>query len=683
MSFRKINKNYEKQLLRKERDENAPFTIGEPSAYAYSQDVSEEVVGRYGASDSPSRPSSASDLPTNVKYDTSGPDENKTYSDSQATSRFSPSKQTNMSQNKTLLDKEKNHLANNEDIHQIIQSNGEPARETWGKKIEFLLAIIGFAIDLGNVWRFPFICFKNGGGAFLIPYFIMLIFIGLPLFYMELALGQFHRSGIISIWLQICPIFCGIGYGICIVNTFVGSYYNTVIAYAFYYLVASLRAEVPWKTCNNTWNTPDCISLSDNQTSTNTSTSPAEEYFIREVLEFHRSTGIDDIGNIKWSLSLYLLGVFVIIYFCLWKGVKSSGKAVWITATLPFIILFILLVRGVTLPGAEKGILYYVKPNFSRLLMIEVWLDAAAQVFFSLGPGFGTLVALSSYNKFNNNCYFDAIITSIINCATSLLAGLVVFSIIGYMSLKQGKPIEDVAVKGPGLVFIVYPEAISTLPLSTLWSILFFLMLITLGLDSSFAGLESVITALTDAYPRLKKRREIFVLFVLLYAFILGLPTTTYGGQYVMAIMDLHGASLSLIFFCFLEVVALNWIYGVRRFSNDVQSMLGFQPGIFWKFCWAVINPLSLITLFVLSIWGYSGLTLDEYVFPEWSVSVGWCVTASSIICVPIYMVFKLLYTKGSFKQKILKCIKPSLRPPHLRSGPDIKLEKFTKISNL
>ncbi|ESO97939.1 hypothetical protein LOTGIDRAFT_104270 [Lottia gigantea] len=523
-------------------------------------------------------------------------------------------------------------------------------RETWGKKIEFLLAIIGFAIDLGNVWRFPFICFKNGGGAFLIPYFIMLIFIGIPLFYMELALGQYHRSGPISIWLHICPIFCGIGYGICFIATFIGSYYNTVIAWAVYYLIASFTAEVPWKSCNNSWNTPNCVSLQTAENITNTSSSPAEEYFLREVLAMHKSTGINELGNIKWDLCLCLLAVFIIIYFCLWKGIKSSGKAVWVTAIAPFVILFALLIRGVTLPGAEIGLLYYIRPDFTRLLTVQVWLDAAAQVFFSLGPGFGTLIALSSYNKFDNNCYFDAIITSIINCFTSLLAGVAVFSVIGYMALKQGKAIEDVALKGPGLVFIVYPEALATIPWSSFWSILFFLMLLTLGLDSSFGGLESVITALSDAYPKLNKRRELLVLAVIVYCFVLGLPTTTYGGQYYMQIMDTHGAAISLLFICFCEIVALNWFYGVRRFSDDVQAMLGHRPGIFWKISWCFISPISLLLIFILSIVGYAGISLDDYTFPIWCQYVGWAITFASIVCVPIYMVYRVCITPGSIK---------------------------------
>lgn len=175
----------------------------------------------------------------------------------------------------------------------------------------------------------------------------------------------------------------------------------------------------------------------------------------RKVLEQHKSEGFDYMGPLKPSLALCVFGVFILVYFSLWKGVKSSGKAVWVTALAPYVVLIILLVRGVTLPGAGDGILYYLTPQWHKLLNSRVWIEAASQIFFSLGPGFGTLLALSSYNKFNNNCYRDAILTSSINCLTSFLAGFVIFSVLGYMAHVQNKSIDQVGGDGPGLVGFV------------------------------------------------------------------------------------------------------------------------------------------------------------------------------------------------------------------------------------
>ncbi|NXE25547.1 SC6A4 protein, partial [Ardeotis kori] len=302
-------------------------------------------------------------------------------------------------------------------------------RDKWSKKMDFLLSVIGFAVDLGNVWRFPYICYQNGGGAFLIPYTLMAVFGGVPLFYMELALGQFHRTGAIPIWKCICPIFKGIGFAICIIGLYVSFYYNTIIAWALYYFYSSFSGTLPWASCDNPWNTPHCTNYfgRSNVTWTNFSRSPAEEFYTRKVLEIQKSGGLYDVGGIRWQLLLCLFLIFTIVYFSLWKGVKTSGKVVWVTATLPYVVLLILLVRGATLPGAWRGVVFYLRPDWGKLLSTEVWVDAAAQIFFSLGPGFGVLLALASYNHFHNNCYRDALVTSAVNCLTSFLSGFVIF----------------------------------------------------------------------------------------------------------------------------------------------------------------------------------------------------------------------------------------------------------------
>lgn len=542
-------------------------------------------------------------------------------------------------------------------------------RETWGKKIDFLLSVIGFAVDLGNVWRFPYICYNNGGGAFLVPYLLMLIFLGLPLFYMELALGQYQKCGAISVWNRICPVFSGVGYGICLVSTLVGMYYNTIIAWGVFYMFASFRSEVPWAGCNNSWNTENCMSLSTNFNKsliTNFTLTASDEYYTNEVLGVQGHNGIEDIGAPRWQLVLSLAAVFFIVYFSIWKGIKSSGKAVWITATVPYVVLIILLIRGCTLPGSVEGIKYYITPVWGKLLDEQVWIDAASQIFFSLGPGFGTLLALASYNNFHNNCYFDAITVSIINCMTSFLAGFVVFAVLGYMAQAQGVSIENLPTNGPGLVFVVYPEVIATLDGSVFWSIIFFLMLITLGLDSTFGGLEAVITAICDEYPLMKRNRELFVLGLVLVCFLGGLPTVTNGGQYVINLLDNHAAPISLLFICFIEAIAVNWFYGCQKFSNDIESMLGHQPGIFWKICWVGICPICLLILFVLSCWKYEGLELMGYVYPPWAVAVGWSITASSILCIPVYGVYRFIITPGTLKQKVLRLIRPSVVSDHL-----------------
>ncbi|XP_047486538.1 sodium-dependent serotonin transporter-like [Penaeus chinensis] len=496
----------------------------------------------------------------------------------------------------------------------------------------------------------------------------MLIFGGLPLFFMELALGQYHRNGCLTVWKRICPMLKGIGYAICIIDLYMAMYYNTILAWSVYYLVASFRSELPWTTCDNEWNTANCTLTANvhNATDKSLTVSPAQEFFNKEVLEVDKSSGLGDLGPVKGSLALCLFSVFILVYFSLWKGVKSTGKAVWVTALMPYVVLIILLVRGVTLPGATNGILYYLTPRFQMLDKPKVWVDAATQIFFSLGPGFGTLLALASYNKFNNNCYRDAILTSSINCLTSFLAGFVIFSVLGYMAHVQSKPISELGQEGPGLVFTVYPEAIATMTGSVFWSIIFFLMLITLGLDSTFGGLEAMITGLCDEYPKLFGRhREIFVLFLLVFIYVCALPTTTYGGMHIVNLLNVFGTGNPILFIVFVEATAVCWFYGAERFADDIEKMLGFRPGRFWIACWKYISPTFIFVLFVCSFAFNDGS--DSLNLPGWGVVLGWALTCSSIVCIPLYIMYMFIVTSGSFRERIKTMIKPEdFVPPHL-----------------
>uniref|UniRef100_A0A8C1DP63 Transporter n=1 Tax=Cyprinus carpio carpio TaxID=630221 RepID=A0A8C1DP63_CYPCA len=503
---------------------------------------------------------------------------------------------------------------NSNPVPVIIQTE---SRDKWSKKMDFLLSVIGFAVDLGNVWRFPYICYQNGGGAFLIPYVLMAVFGGVPLFYMELALGQFHRTGAISIWKHICPIFKGIGFAICIIALYVSFYYNTIIAWALFYFYSSFSSTLPWTSCDNAWNTENCTNYfgKDNVTWTNYSRSPAEEFYTRNVLAVHESSGLGDVGYIRWQLMLCLFLIFTIVYFSLWKGVKTSGKVVWVTATLPYVVLLILMIRGATLPGAWKGVVFYLNPKWEKLKETSVWVDAAAQIFFSLGPGFGVLLALSSYNPFNNNCYRDAIVTSLVNCLTSFVSGFVIFTVLGYMAEQRNVNVEDVARDKGELSFF-------------------------------FGGLEAIITAVMDEYPdTLSHRRELFVLGLVVVCFLGSLSTLTNGGAYVVKLLEEFGVGSPIIAIVFLEATAVSWFYGINRFSNDIKSMLGYTPGLFWKVCWVAISPAFLAYIIISSLLNPQPLTLFDYEFPDWSITVGYIIGASSFMWIPIYMVYKLVWT--------------------------------------
>ncbi|XP_067905579.1 sodium-dependent noradrenaline transporter [Heterodontus francisci] len=549
---------------------------------------------------------------------------------------------------------------------QFTAAEGERERETWGKKIDFLLSVIGFSVDLANVWRFPFLCYKNGGGAFLIPYLVFLLIAGMPLFYMEIALGQYNREGAATVW-KICPIFKGVGYAVILIALYVGFYYNVIIAWSLYYLFSSFTSDLPWVHCNNHWNSHNCtdpkvlnVSVLGNGTKySKYKITPAAEYYERGVLHLHESAGIHNLGLPRWQLSLCLLAVVIILYFSLWKGVKTSGKVVWITATMPYMVLFVLLIHGITLPGAIDGIKAYLSIDFERLKEAQVWIDAATQIFYSLGAGFGVIIAFASYNKFDNNCYRDAILTSTINCVTSFFSGFAIFSVLGYMAFKHQVDISEVATDGPGLVFVIYPEAISTLPGSTFWAIMFFIMLLTLGIDSSMGGMEAVVTGITDDFKCLKKHRKLFTFVTAGGTFLVALFCITNGGIYVLTLLDQFAAGTAILFGVLIEAIGVSWFYGVDRFSEDIKRMTGFKPGLYWRLCWKFVSPAFLLFVVIVSIVKFKPLTYDEYVFPNWANLVGWGIAVSSMSLVPIYAVYKLFTVRGTLKERIAYCITP------------------------
>uniref|UniRef100_A0AAR2M230 Transporter n=1 Tax=Pygocentrus nattereri TaxID=42514 RepID=A0AAR2M230_PYGNA len=578
----------------------------------------------------------------------------------------------------------------NADPH--IGSGDENAdRGNWNSKKEYLLSMIGYAVGLGNVWRFPYLTYKHGGGAFLIPYVIMLSVAGLPLFFMESSLGQFCSQGPINVWKAV-PIFQGVGITMMLVSTFVSIYYNVIIAYSIYYLFASFQEPLPWSDCSN-WSDMNCnitareycnmTAYNGSLMAVNTSMiadgnqscleeflasvplqSPSERYW--DVVALQRTSSMDETGPVVWHLALCLLLGWILIAAALFKGIKSSGKVVYFTATFPYAVLLILLIRGVTLEGARNGIEYYIgsQSNLTKLSEAEVWKDAATQIFFSLSIAWGGLTALASYNKFHNNCYKDSIIVCITNCSTSIFAGFAIFSILGHMAHVYGKPVSEVAQAGFGLAFIAYPDALSKLPISPLWSILFFFMLITLGLDSQFAGIEVITTCLQDAYPKvLKAKRGLITVLICIVLFLLGLPCVTGAGIYWVNLIDTFCAGWILLVAGLLEVFGLSCIYGGNRFIKDIEMMIGTKHALFWiwwRACWFFITPVVLLVILGWSLYTFTAPTYGSVEYPQWGIALGWCMTVFCLVWIPIVAVWKLVKASGNPWQRLKSVCSPT-----------------------
>ncbi|XP_034024659.1 LOW QUALITY PROTEIN: sodium- and chloride-dependent GABA transporter 2-like [Thalassophryne amazonica] len=670
-------------------------------------------------------------------------------------------------------------------------------RGHWASKAEFLLAVAGNVVGLGNVWRFPYLCYKYGGGAFLVPYLLFVVTCGVPLFLLETTTGQYTQEGAITCWRKLCPLAedpsemrvtsqsshrpdtAGLdedtrrGYAVSIhawkphagrqVQTLedskakLSSSPNSSIPPApehrprrprqratrtHRHHSVSRGEESPVNTGDPAWRSagakPVCASLgrrieclvssassscpeletaagtrnlaefniilpkkpcrnnvfllilSDNcvdisspnntfkWTNQTNATSAATEFWERRVLAL--SGGIEDIGGIRWEVLLCLIALWIICYFCVWKGVRSTGKVVYFTATLPYVMLFTLLIRGLSLPGALEGVKFYLLPEPSHLTDPQVWMEAGAQIFFSYSVGVGTLAVLGSYNTYNNNCYRDCLWLCLLNSGTSVVAGFAVFSVLGFMAHEQGVPIARVAESGPGLAFIAYPQAVAMMPVPQLWSVCFFFLLILLGLDTHFVVMEVVMTSITDMFPRIMRRagrRERFLVLFCLICFFSQLIMITEGGMYVFQLLDYYACNGACIFFlCVFECLALGWVFGTERICVIIKDMTGLHPNPFFKICWRYLTPLVSLGTFICSLIKYQPLTFNRwYVYPTWAYVLGWVLALSSILCVPGLAVYKLCTESATLSQRFRVLCQPDRS---LSQKEEAELEQMT-----
>ncbi|CAI9573732.1 unnamed protein product [Staurois parvus] len=329
-------------------------------------------------------------------------------------------------------------------------------------------------------------------------------------------------------------------------------------------------------------------------------------------------------------------------------------------------MLVILLVRGVTLPGAYDGIKYYIYTRIlSRLKDPQVWIDAGTQIFYSYAITMGFTVGIGSYNPYNYNCYKTASVLCFLDSVTSFIGGFAMFSVLGFMAQEQGVPVSMVAESGPGLAFIAYPKAVTMMPVSQLWSCLFFIMIILLGLDSQFIYVEALCLAITDMYPTVLRkgyRRELLILAICVICYLMGLFIVTQGGMYIFQLFDYYSSSgICLLFVGIFECICIGWVYGADRFYDNIQDMIGYRPWPLMKISWMAVTPAICLGTFLFSVIKYMPLKYNNiYVYPPWGYAIGWLMAIASMICIPVWAIYILLKTDGSFMERLLKVVSPA-----------------------
>lgn len=477
-------------------------------------------------------------------------------------------------------------------------------RDQWSNRSAFVLAAIGSAAGLGNAWRFPYIVFKNGGGAFLIPYFIALLTAGIPLIILEFSVGQKNQLGAPSAMGTIKDKFESFGWWTVVSAFVIVSYYAGVMGWIWDYIIGSF---------NLAWIDKG-----------------AQAYFFNDILKI--SGGPGELGGFSYPVLIGVIVTWILIYFILRKGTESVGKVVKYTVTAPIILLFILIIRSVTLPGAIEGINYYLQPNFARLFDYRVWIDAYAQVFFTLSLGMGIMIAYASYMPEDSDITNNALITVFANSGVSFMAGFAVFGTLGYMAQVQGVPISEVASAGVGLAFVTYPNAISMLPggpvVIGLFSLIFFLTLATLGIDSAFSLVESNVAAFTDKW-QLNKRKVTFWVIVVLA--LVSLIFSTRGGLYWLDIVDHYVNTYGLVIGGLLEAIAIGWFYKPERLRNYFNPISEFKIGSWWDIMIKYITPIVLTILLIYNFIGdiitpYEGYGIKYQWIGGWGLLLGMAV---------------------------------------------------------
>ena len=421
-------------------------------------------------------------------------------------------------------------------------SKEEEEAEVWPSRFSFILASMGGAVGVGNLIRYPSIALKNHGLQWFIPYVGSLLLVGLPILALEISIGQAYRSGNVLAFNRLHKRLRGVGLSAVFLGFVASTYYVVIMSWVMTFFRYSFQNPLPWK-------------------------GRTQSFFHENV---HRSVrGIEptagsggfvkyNMSGMVWEIFGWTLLTWIFVYLSLWKGVKGTGKVVYITMLMPLVTCVAILIRALTLENAGRGVKLYVGSWFTHKLMGgQIWKEAMIQVFYSVGTGFGIFTAYASHNPRDANVIQDV---TIIACGNSLIemgAAFAAFGVIGYLGLDVSK----LRLNSFEVGFITYPEALANLPGANVWAVVFFITLYLLGIDSAFAYLEGLTTAVANTNWGCVIRQKVAVFGCVLIAFLCSIVYTTKFGYGMLNAMDTQVTQIALILSVWMECVGSTTLY--------------------------------------------------------------------------------------------------------------------------
>jgi len=475
-------------------------------------------------------------------------------------------------------------------------------RPQWGTRVGFIMAAAGSAIGLGNIWRFPGVAYENGGGAFFLPYLFALLTAGIPILILEFAIGHRNRSAAPGSFAKIRRGFEGIGWWQLIISFVISVYYAAIIAWALSYTVFSFNLK---------WG------------------DDTSGFLFGEYLKLADTPG--QFGGIVPGVFIPLIIVWAVALFILYSGVKKGIEVANKFMIPTLLVLFtILVIRALTLEGAAEGLNAFFKPNWDTILNGKVWVAAYSQIFFSLSIGFAIMVTYSSYLKKKSDITNNAFITGFANSGFELLAGIGVFSILGFMAAQQGVEVNEVVSKGVGLAFVVFPQIINTLPtLNGLFGFLFFASLVLAGMTSLISIVETYIAGLQEKFGISRTKA---VLFGGGGTAIVSIMFSSNGGLYFLDVVDYFINNFGVALAGLVEVIAVAWIAReLGKLQEHANGISDIKLGLWWKVCLAVITPIVLGYMMIDNL--ITNIRENYEGYATWFVTAyGWVVVAAAIV---------------------------------------------------